>query len=227
MIKKIFLSALSVILVLSLGIVTYAKNTTQSTTASQNEVIAVVDDQQITSSYLQLMKKNYDIGTTLKNSFQKSYDIKAENQDTDNIPYDQLLQKLIKDQVIRNECRKNGISVSREEAGQQIKEAERVLENLKQNGTDSDKVTAQRYTEFYNKYAKALGLTYEEYKEKYEIEAEQLLILKNKLYQYYIAHIVPKNTPQNQINVLYQQYLQNLVKNSKVQTNSGLLKSLK
>ena len=93
------------------------------------------------------------------------------------------------------------------------------------NGSDLEKKQAKSAWNSYTAIAKALGISLEEYTEKYGIDAMQTALTESRYYQHFASGLSQKNLTEKQKNSLYDKSVQELIQKSKVTVNDSLLES--
>ena len=197
-----------------------------------NSVLATVDGQKIYESDFEGSLKAYRAAVSIQSqNANAASNIKAQQnvKTTESAPKSdrQLLTSLIKVQVITDDCEKAGIRVSRGEAKAALEKNLETFQDLMQNGTDLEKKQARAAWNSYGTVAKKMGLTLDEYNEKYGVTATQIALVESKHYQHFVSGLSQKDLTEDQIHSLYDQYVQGLIQKSDVTINDALLNSEK
>lgn len=137
----------------------------------------------------------------------------------------QILSALIKVQVIKDECSRLSISVSRGEAKEVLERNYKTFQDLMNNGSDLEKKQARSAWNSYTAIAKSLGILLEEYTEKYGVDDMQTALLESRYYQHFVSGLPQNNLTEKQINSLYDKSVQSLIQKSKITVNDSLLQN--
>lgn len=243
MIKKLYILILGLALVLSASLFsvgsslnTKSENSLSGTENSQinqsGKVLATVDGNKIYETDFKEILKAYRASSSVQSSNTNAISsIQVEQNTKATEPAEksgrQLLTSLIKVQVITNDCQKEGIRVTREEARAALDKNIKAIKNLMQNGTALEKEQAQAAWSSYGAVAKAMGLTLDEYNENYGVTATQTILIESRHYQHFISGLSQKDLTESQINNLYDQYVQGLIQKSTITIDENLLDSIK
>lgn len=195
-------------------------------------IIATVDGENINYSDFikkkKIKEKMNDIASNLKtsepdisyviNSSKSSTFVKESNS--------QFLQKCIKEQVIKNDCKKEKISVSKSEAKQALDEDYKIMQGLLKSSDSDERSQAEKSWNLYKSLIKGgTGLTLDEYTEQYGIEGMRTVMLEGKHYKWFASKHSSEGLNDKQMLSLYKQYVDTLEKNSNIKINQKLLNS--
>ena len=166
-----------------------------------SESIVSVNDINISETDYKLLKYQYE-------------NIMNQKDKTD----DEIIKELIRNQVIINEAEKLGISVTYDEAKDEMDNIYLQFESGMKSEDETEKDNA---TEAYNnlvQFAKGLGLSLEEYKDTYQIPGWQKQMSMAALYKHFRSQL-PAETLENrdQVDELYEKYVDDLVANANIQ----------
>lgn len=242
MLKKIFLSVLGVSLALSISLFTVgassnkksqssSSGTESSQAAKSSSILADVDSQKIYESDFRANLKAYRAAAAIQSgNVAKLSGVQARQKTAlaESAPKSdrELLQSMIKVQVITEDCAKAGIRVSRDEAKAALQKNLKTFQDLMQNGDDLEKKQAREAWDAYGAVARAMGITLDEYNADYGITATQTLMIESRHYQHFVSGLSRKDLTQEQIHSLYDQYVQGLIQKSSVTVNEALLNSI-
>jgi hypothetical protein len=239
MTKKLILSAIGItltlsVLLFSVGASASAKpqNPTSAAGSSQaaasGKVLATVNGKNIYLSDFQERLRVYHASAVIQsenaapNALQsKKSGIVKQTRKTDR----QILSELIKVQVIKDECSRQSISVSRAEAKEVLERNYKTFQNLMNNGSDLEKKQARSAWNSYTAIAKTLGVSLDEYTKKYGVDAMQTALTESRYYQHFASGLSQKNLTEEQINSLYDKSVQSLIQKSKITVNDSLLEN--
>lgn len=165
------------------------------------------------------MQKSFIQNNVSQNAQAKVSAPQAEKSDRE------LLQDSIMTCVILDDCREKNITVSRAEARQAIEKDYAIVQNLIKNGSALEKKQAKESLDAYQFFVKSMGISVDEYNDKYGISIMQTVMLKTKHCQYFVNHLKEKNLTANQVKSLYYDYKQKLYAKSDIKINEALLHS--
>lgn len=195
-------------------------------------VIASVDGKKIYYSDFiknkKIREKMDDIASSFKtskpdtsymiNSSRSSTSVKESNS--------QFLQKCIKEQVIKNDCEKEKISVSKNEAKEALDKNYKIIQGSLKSSDSDERSQAEESWNLYKSLIKgSTGLTFEEYTEQYGIDGMRTVMLESKHYKWFASKHSNEGLNDKQMLSLYNQYIDTLEKNSDIKINRKLLNS--
>lgn len=190
---------------------------------SNDSIVAIVDG--INIPYSDFLNKRIIDENFSKT--QNSYSIRTKTaikEKTSKKSDKEFLQGIIRQQVIINNCNKEGIDVSLKEAKNALANNNKIIDNLIKHGSPLEKQSAQTAKDSYASFVKSLGLSMDEYSEKYGIKAMQYFMLENKLFNKFTSKLSQKNLNAEKKYNLYLQYVDELINNSDITINQTLLK---
>ncbi len=204
--------------------------TKSSQTTQDNKVLATVNGKNIYKSDFEENLKVYRAAVSIQaNSLNTMPDNQKQQLVGTAKPVTksnrQLLMSIIKTQVITDDCEKEGIRVSRDEAIATLEKNTAIVQNLMKSGTDLEKKQSKETWDSMDSVLKAIGLTLDEYNEKYGVTGMQTALLENKHYQHFVSS--QKDLTKAPAQSLYDQYVQGLMKKSNITINDALLNSIK
>lgn len=241
MLKKLYLGVLAAVLALSVSFFTVSASSGRNPQSFRIDwknsqslpygVLADADGHKIYESDFRVNLKAYRAGVAIQsgnagnlpgNLAQQS---PASAESAVKSPRE-LLQSMIKVQVITDDCAKAGICVSRDEAKAALQKNLKTFQDLMQNGDDLEKKQAREAWDAYGAVARAMGITLDEYNADYGITATQTLMIESRHYQHFVSGLSRKDLTQEQIRSLYDPYVQGLIQKSSVTVNEALLNSI-
>lgn len=230
--KKVLSGSLAIILIVSLSFIIAAnsnqnyvsKTGNETQTIESNNILAVVNGKKISYQDFQAKKKVYDKACKLQEEKSKN-DLRAglSSKGPQKKTAEQYLQKMIRDQVICDDCAKKGITVSRKEAKQALEKNYETIQELMKNGTGVQKEQAKATWDYYQSLIQSLGITLEQYTEQYGTESMQMILLENKHYENFAAGKSSKKLSHKELAAQYEKEVSRLVSQSNIQIHKNLL----
>jgi len=130
----------------------------------------------------------------------------------------EVLDGLIKAKVLEQEAKKEGITVTDEDALNTLHKTDRQVQDLLKNGSEDEKENAKETLDTMNSVVSALHETMDEY-EKEIAPSERNILIQGRLYQKYVSEHSSLTRTERQ---MWEDYVSELMKKADVKRANGV-----